>query len=206
MPKLSVSVPDSVWQDAKESTPNAGASQLVQEALREFVDRRESRPYAVLSPELVAARASAVEQSLAKRAAAYQAGYAIGLKFAESLTWELFTLLEQVQWKLPVFHEETEEDEYLRADAAPGEPDQRFRFEDAWHDARESAAPGAYVNAEGPAGVIREGFLRALKDVWSAEEPLPEPTPQFPAPALPDEPATDDAGPLAQESEGESDA
>ena len=185
MPKFSVYVPDELWDSVKKYAPNAGGSQLVQDTLREFVDRRERRPYAALSPELVAAREAALAKSLTKRTEAYQAGYAIGLSFAEYLTWELFTVLEQVDWKLSTFAEETGEEEYARANAGPDDDDRVFEFDAAWREAQEHGAPRAYVFADGPAGIVREGFIQALKDLWAAQSPVAGPVPSEPAPSAP---------------------
>jgi hypothetical protein len=187
MPKLSVYIPDELWDSVKKyAPPDTGGSQLVQDTLREFVDRRERRPYAVLSPELIAYREAALARSISKRTEAYQAGYAVGLSFAEYLTWELFTLLERVQWRLSAFAEETSEAEYVRANAGPDDEDQVFDFELAWRDAVESGASDSYVFGDAPDGIVREGFVQALKDLWAAESPVgdstsPEPTPAAPA-------------------------
>jgi hypothetical protein len=80
MPKLSVYIPDDLWEMAKRVSPEEGPSLLIQRGLRGLVESRSAVPaYAAERPagapeDLAAARTRLMKQARAQYEAGFQAG------------------------------------------------------------------------------------------------------------------------------------
>jgi hypothetical protein len=149
MAKLSVSVGDELWEQAKRLHPDLGTSELIQTAIRQFV--RHSSPSSqaldlgmVLPrpPDAASLRDAALQRLRATMATSYQDGYrdALGCVRAGTLGWADLNLIAEFGWDLM-----------------------------AWtgYDQSERLNDPVYSN----------GFLEALKDLRQAslDELFPEP-------------------------------
>jgi hypothetical protein len=99
VPKLSVYVPDDLWDQARKGAPGPSTSQLVQDGLRYLTQRRQ-RPI-FEAPETAPEVMEELRESLsAKAIASYQAGYKKGKAAASKLNWETLDLVAQCEWDL----------------------------------------------------------------------------------------------------------
>ena len=169
VPKVSVYVPDELWDKVKTLAPETGGSQLIQETIREYVDRRERKPYAILSDGLLAQKRAAEKKALDKLAEAYRAGYGFGLRIADDLTWEMFYAFARVDWDFDEFDDETVNGDY-----------RGYQFNNAWTTI---ARDNRLSEDDWPQGPVREGIVDALKDLWDGLSSTQ--APELPAPLVP---------------------
>lgn len=86
MPKLSVYVPDELWEKACQVDPLANRSQLIQRALEGLLQGRTSEPSPL--PQGAAEKISALREVFAAQAREeYETGYAGALEAAEAIPW-----------------------------------------------------------------------------------------------------------------------
>src|SRR5687768_17187578 len=100
MPKLSVYIPDDLWVQAQALQPDEGASQVLQAALREKVERTEARPYAVLTDQIRAKQLVVAGEVEGRLRTAYQAGFDMGLEFTKLLPWDALHAFASLGWDL----------------------------------------------------------------------------------------------------------
>jgi hypothetical protein len=171
---VSVYVADELWDKVKALAPETGGSQLIQETIREYVDRRERKPYAVLTDDLLARKKEAARKAVEKLAAPYHVGYAVGLRLADDLTWELFRTFADADWDLDEFDSVTVNEGTGRFED--------YQFPDAWAGVADEYHLNEDVYPDGP---VLEGIVDALKDLWevvsNAQGPR-RPDPLVPAP------------------------
>lgn len=100
MPKVSVYLPDELYERARAS--DANVSQLIQTALRQHLGQQTLRPaFASDTP----ADMGDAEEQLAQRLASearqiYERGYRCGLEVAKQLHWDDIDLLAEAGWKV----------------------------------------------------------------------------------------------------------
>jgi hypothetical protein len=195
VPKVSVYVPDELWDKVKALAPESGGSQLIQETIREYVDRRERKPYAVLNDDLVAMRNATQERAQAKVGETYREGYEIGLELADELPWELLCQFARLDWDFQAFDDLTVERNTQETNALAANSDTLYEI---WanievrHD---------LIGVGWPIGPHYEGVVDALKDIW---EPMSNAqAPQRPDPLMPAPGATELATDNEQEPERE---
>jgi hypothetical protein len=89
--KLSVSVPDELWDRARTAVTEDSPSAVIQAALRRLVDEGPARPaYSqapVLDSELAQQRAATSARLQAEVRELYQLGYRNGIELASKLNW-----------------------------------------------------------------------------------------------------------------------
>ena len=99
--KLSVSVPEPLWDSARESRPDLNPSRLVQEALDSWVRTRSATPYPVGRPPEADARFDAARARLTATARAeFERGYVAAVKCAETLDWDHFQSLARGRFEV----------------------------------------------------------------------------------------------------------
>jgi hypothetical protein len=189
MPKMSVSIPDDLWDKAKALSSTGGGSQLVQEALSEMVGRRGRRPYAELDEELQRDRRLAQHEIDKQLRKAYGIGYSVGLRIARQMPWDALYLFAELGWDLDRFRSEASHYEFMRqaVESESIDPDYPvFDFDLSFTDAMRNRAE---LVIEEPEGVLREGLIDAFRDLWEGAggpgqiEP-PDRTPAAPAGGL----------------------
>jgi hypothetical protein len=97
--KLSVSVPDDLWDEARSLAADAGSSSaVVQEALRRWVVQQRQRPaYATGPPDEVLDDLREAHDRLVQEAKAeFQHGYTQGVQCARRLPWEAIESLADI--------------------------------------------------------------------------------------------------------------
>lgn len=162
--KMSVYVPDDLWEIVQQAEPDLKLSAFVQQSLRERMARRTYRPYARLEADVGAMRAAAREAIASRQRDAYGAGYRIGLLAAEQLPWQAHHVFEEHGYDLDALARHLETEDY--------EP---VTHRDEW---------GGYIDLKGivgialdevgpvpltdglPVGLVREGFIDGIRDVW----------------------------------------
>jgi hypothetical protein len=175
MPKLSVYIPDDLWDEARKIDEDVKPSALLQDLLRERVREHRSRPYRRLTPDLEAALARARGLVVDRVAEAYQAGYAVALEFAENLPWVAFERLVEFDWDLRAWRESFEATDYewMRASDEDKANGLAVDWEPCLRDAIEVRAEYLPVDAESvPIGVGAEGFVDAIRDLWLGSRDL----------------------------------
>jgi len=100
MPKLSLYIPDDLWNRARAVDPALNQSQVAQRALRHWIDAQEARPPAAFEPPPDAAPPS---EGLVRRFAneardQYQAAYRAAMELAERLSWRSLDDLASRGW------------------------------------------------------------------------------------------------------------
>jgi hypothetical protein len=147
MAKLSVSVGDDLWQQAKQLSPDLGTSDFVQLALQEFVRLRGRRPRAsnlgiTLPPpsDAAALRDAALDGLRTSMVASYQDGYRDATKSIRDgvLAWEDLAPMPAYEWDIT---------------------NSRHLLE---------LMEGDLCRLDDP--IYYEGFLKALQDVWEASK------------------------------------
>lgn len=179
MPKISVYIPEDLWERVKGVDPGAGGSQFIQETIREYVDRRQQKPYAVLDADLEAKRDAAAAKAQEKLGKEYRVGYEMGLELTDHLSWDLFATFAGLKWDFDRFYEAVLEapDEHFSTSHG------QFDLDLLWEElARRHGVDRTYPDP----GPRLEGAVDALKDIWEgianagAQQPTP---PTTPAPA-----------------------
>jgi hypothetical protein len=163
MPRLSIYVPDSTWRQALAvADGNPGPSELVQGALSSWLDVHTSRPsYATVEGKLAAERDRVAQQVEARAAEVYRLGYAIGLAVATEMPAAAFASFESSHGDLQALADASEDQEW------PLEPAEEGRV----YSLRESLARNASEHGLGlshdlSAGLVRDGVVDAIRDVW----------------------------------------
>lgn len=146
MPKLSVSVPDELWEEARAAAKGMGPSELVQDALRRMVGDRQL-PYSGAPPadDKRLRRIHALKRAEVDEL--FRSGYEDGLRTAETYEWEFLDLAASFDFNL----------ERLRL-----ENERRSEIGVYWE--LEEILPNLGLRGR----VYDEGLRRALRDAWQA--------------------------------------
>jgi hypothetical protein len=166
MAKFSISVPDAEWEQARAVGGDLNASQLVQTALRQFVESRAAKPAFARCPPIDAADLiEAVSEELrAEARRSYEAGYHGGGRMAKGIGWSAIELLGICSWDFKTWMAVLKEDYELK-----------FReYGDTYEYLSEELSSGP--SGHPPGSVWQMGFVDALHDVWRTvvEERSPE--------------------------------
>jgi len=153
MPKLSVYVPDELWKQTKTHfglKTKGGASQVVQDALRQVLEERDARTAALVPKDVV--DPALFEATVAKlRVGAqeeYTRGYIAGLRIAENMGYDTLSLV--------AMHEEFD---VMRAiDGIDIAADAEW-YDDYASEFDPELPDGAYR-------IFRIGVEHALRDIW----------------------------------------
>jgi hypothetical protein len=102
MPKMSVYVPDELWEQVRESAPDGNASQLVQRALKALVVRAPRTAYSQQPPEPAAASAKAITERLIEEAREeWVRGYTAAIEWSiKHGTWQRLQLFAREGFNL----------------------------------------------------------------------------------------------------------
>jgi hypothetical protein len=188
--KMSVYIPDELWAKVKAIDPETGVSQVVQGALREKVAQVEGRAtYKELDETLQSSLEEAAAKATARVADTYRMGYRVGLHMSAELSAEGFADFEATGWDLEEFKEDAEEREWpLLPEGAPGYV---YSVEESWHRLASDHTDLARL-PNLPTGVMREGVVDAIRDVWERaahgrvlDEPRPPASTPAAAPEVP---------------------
>lgn len=177
MPKVSVYIPDELWDRVRSVEPEAAGSQFIQETIREYVERRERKPYAELSDTLLAERERTKEKVRSGLASRYRQGYNAGLVLAEQLSWEAFQAFADLNWDFLAFDAYVNEGVVFDLDG-----EELDRFSDVWDDALDQV--GEPMRGW-PAGPFGGGVVDALDHVWEDIRDIGTPGPRRPRPSSP---------------------
>jgi hypothetical protein len=158
MPKLSVSIPDELWEQAQAASPDMGQSQLVQVALRRYVAGMTGRWPLVRSrsEENRALLQQVLERVSERTQATYDEGYRAGLALAESSPWKLVEQLAELDWDLDAWKSGYGQ-RYGQWDE-PAAEDKYF-----WECVDGANSPQYQHDA-----TFRAGFADGLRDLWRA--------------------------------------
>ena len=166
MPKLSVYVPDELWNAVRETIPSENASQLVQSGLRALVGSTEELPAsftAALSrphPALEAVRVRLLDEALE----GFRLGYEIGMeRLATGLPWQMLDRMSEYDFDLLRLSEDGAAD---RIDAPAGEHAWEGWGDWAWTQLDIGEAERGYSPRFGK--TFHLGIRLALRDVWEA--------------------------------------
>jgi post-segregation antitoxin (ccd killing protein) len=157
MAKLSISVPDQLWERARAVDADKNPSQLVQDALARFVADRQTDFAAAPAAESEGIAAIA-QQKRAEAEELYLVGYRAGADLAKKWPWEVLDWASQLDFDLGRLQAEDEDSGDLVY------PDGRVEDDildaDGWRRGR----------------LFELGRQHALRDVWKAvTERSPEP-------------------------------
>jgi len=173
--KLSISVPDDLWDQAVAKSFGAPPSRLVQDALRDWVkaETMVSQPYVVDVPDAIGARfASVRERFVAEAQKEFERGYESAIETAGELEWSDIEWLSSMgfsvlkwakaygEWAL-----NKELGQWL-PEGVEGPPRQVV-------DALAKGL-GAYVDHPAfaerghPGAVFIEGYTKAFRDLWTS--------------------------------------
>lgn len=167
--KVSVYIPDDLWQQVQQQDADFKLSPFVQQGLRDRFGARSERPYAKLGDIQQRNVAAARTRILDQMTGAYQAGYNIGLDFAQQLPWRAFVDFESAGWDLETWRRDFDDVEYeiVNRDRSSWAADAAYI---AWDDVMaivtemEESIP---LGPDGlPTGLPREGFVDAIRAVW----------------------------------------
>src|SRR5438132_2967428 len=99
MPKVSVYVPDDLWDRAREANSGLNPSQMVQEGLRGLVSTGKTPSFASNRAALAHGVADRLLHRMAQEARqSYEYGYEHGLKVADRLRWDQLDDLASNEW------------------------------------------------------------------------------------------------------------
>ena len=169
--KLSVYIPDDLYEEAKKVDPDLKPSAIIQDVLRSRVGERRFRPYRQLTPELESELESTRARVLDRVAEAYRVGYEVGLAFAPNLPWRAFENFAATNWDVRGWREAFDVEEYDYLDASDEEKAHGLVVLD--YEASLGAAieeAGGYFPVDDrmvPVGIASEGFVDAIRDVWT---------------------------------------
>jgi hypothetical protein len=167
--KLSVSVPDPLWESAHELRPDLNPSALVQEALGSWVRTRSATPYPVgRPPEADAGFAAARARMTATARAEFERGYLAAVTCAETLDWVYLHSLARDRFEVKSWAERIA-NEAVQADMGNIPRD--------WAPEPETVhallkALGNIVHPFGddmfaPSVPYLRGFTQAMRDLWT---------------------------------------
>lgn len=157
MPKLSVYVPDNLWDQARGAAQGRNVSQLIQDGLRAFL--AASGTTVMSTPPIEEARLAQVAAKKAAQARkGFEAGYGEGLDLAEEWPWEALDWLARVDFDA----ENLEDDDFPE-----------FYTEDSTADKPLVVNPSLIKERYdevvlGEGRLFRLGVKQALRDVWEA--------------------------------------
>ncbi len=163
--KQSVYIPDDLWERVQRQ-PDFKLSQFVQQALRErFVGR--SRPYAMPDPSMARSTEVVRQHAMGQMKAAYQFGYEMGLDAAAQLSWRAFMDLAETGWDLREWQVDFDDREYEIVDRSLwGKDDAYVDWEGLMEIATDTREDFPRDEHDLPTGLIREGFVDAIRAVW----------------------------------------
>jgi len=169
MAKFSVYVPDDLLEEARRADPSLKPSAVLQDALRSHLTDRQSRPYVQLTDELEQERAEAQRLVLGRVSEAYRVGYEVGLDFSRYLPWEAFENFGRLGWDLHAFRQSFDDEEYphlqaTEAEAAAGNV--VLDWKGTLENSRMQVGFFLVDDDEVPVGIVGEGFVDAIRDVW----------------------------------------
>lgn len=87
MPRVTVYIPDRLYDEAKAIDPSKGFSRMVQEGLRLTIDQAKKGGPSVVSSELKEKLEAAKARHVASASVSYRRGYEAGLSLAGELEW-----------------------------------------------------------------------------------------------------------------------
>lgn len=165
MAKFSIYVPDDEWGQARAVGGGLNVSQLVQTALRHFIESRTAKPaFARRPPADASALVEAAREKLVAEARSfYEYGYRAGPRMAKDIGWAAIELLANLNWDFSRWIAELEKD-----------PEYNPKFADAYVFLMD-----ALIEEGGhePGAVWEMGFTDGLRDVWRAVVEGGQPTP-----------------------------
>jgi hypothetical protein len=152
MPKLSLYIPDDLWQQARTVDPSLNQSQVAQRALQHWI---ETRPAAgaqafVPPPDSVPVPEGLVARFASEAREQYQAAYRAAFQLAERISWRSLDELASRGWDWAAWlrHGGHEIVPALPAWLREGEPD---------------AAAGRRRNS-----TATQGLIDGLRDIWES--------------------------------------
>ena len=165
--KMSVYVPDELWEEVQAQDKDLRISQFLQQTLRDRYGARSKRPYATLG-EFESRNADVARKAILKQLTeAYRVGYQLGIDFATELPWQAFRDFFDLDWDAAAWRKDFDEREYEltqqeNADGTPFVADWDISMDFLFMD--HESVP---VSADGvPKGIWGEGFVDAIRDVW----------------------------------------
>jgi hypothetical protein len=177
--KLSVSVPDDLWSEARHIRPDLNPSHLVQQALEAWTSGRAAPPFlGSRPPDADAAFASARDRFAAGARSEFERGYRAALVAAEALEFGYLQSLasdrfDVVAWARGIGQTRVQADlGNIPKDWAPGPA-----TINAIVDALGSLVPPFGDDAFEPSTPYLRGFAQAMRDLWEAAvegAPLPK--------------------------------
>jgi hypothetical protein len=174
MPKMSVYVTDELWNRVKAANPESGASEAVQEALQEHLERLTARPAYAQLDEKLKGELALTQTYVARRVTeVYRLGYALGLDLCDEIPGPAFAALEALNWDIEAWNTASQEEDWELE-----EPGRYFSVKEALE--RLAADHNLPALPTSPSGVVGEGFRDALRDVWEGALRA-GPTPRGPA-------------------------
>ena len=171
MPKLSVYVPDELWEQVRESAPDGNASQLVQRALKALVDREPRTAYSQEPPSPAAKTASAIRERLIEEARKEWAkGYTAAIEWSvKHGTWQRLELFAREGFNLDKWVAWMSSTWKSDGTQIKG-PDELQEYQVALANALGSKAEPFGIIEWDSTATFCEGFAKALRDLWRSVE------------------------------------
>ena len=171
MPKMSIYIPDDLWEQVRESAPDGNASQLVQRALKSLVVRQPRTAYSQDPPAPAAASAKAITERLIEEAREEWArGYSAAIEWSTKHgTWDRLQLFAREGFNL---------DKWISFITSIWKADGRQMQSPEEMSEDAVALANALGSKAEPWGILEwdssatfcEGFAKALSDLWRSVE------------------------------------
>jgi hypothetical protein len=171
VPKLSVYIPDELWEQVRGSAPDGNASQLVQRALKTLVVREPRAAYSQEPPSPAAASARAVTERLIEEAREEWAkGYTAAIEWSiKHGTWHRLQLFAREGFNLEKWIAFISSI-WLDHETQMKGPDEMREEQVALANALGSKADPWGIIEWDSSATFCEGFAKALSDLWRSVE------------------------------------
>lgn len=173
MPKMSIYVPDELWQHVQAHAPGVKPSTVIQEALQRYVARSSAptpfggEPLKISPEEVVKIRQRLADTWRTK----YRAGFDAAVLLASCMPWEAFEQLQALNWDIALWINESKKrrvvtrSPFAEMSVQPvfaGESIVTYSPAEPFFDDIEKAVTSDYTHIK----AYRDGFRDGFQQVW----------------------------------------